>query len=254
VLLAVAAILSNHVSELAIAEWGASQSKEVKHALGFHNGITPHQSTIHRLFRRLNEEEVEAAFRCFFRHHLNREQQERGATAVSIDGKAQRGRLKFEAEGTYPMHAVSVVDHQTGIVLTQGHVEPIIPPPKAVLAKTDLASKKAQTQADLLAKSWAEHGIYSDPRSEAVGREALVQHIRQIQRRFAGHHIVLTSGVDEHHECLRFTWARVSPEGQRVSEGIDFGEVGSDGRLTRITGFFGPPVPLPSSWPEPMVL
>jgi DDE_Tnp_1-associated len=153
VLLAVAAILCNHVSELAIAEWGASQSEEVKHALGFHNGITPHQSTIHRLFRRLNEEEVEAAFRCFFRHHLNSEQQERGATAVSIDGKAQRGRLKFEAEGTYPMHAVTVVDHQTGIVLTQGPVKPITSPPKAVLAKTDLASKKAQTQADPPPKS-----------------------------------------------------------------------------------------------------
>jgi DDE_Tnp_1-associated len=31
-LLAMAAILSNHVSELAIAEWGAGQSEEVKKA------------------------------------------------------------------------------------------------------------------------------------------------------------------------------------------------------------------------------
>ena len=54
---ALAAILSNHVSELAIAEWGASQSEEVKQALGFQRGVTPHQSTIHRLFRRLNEVE-----------------------------------------------------------------------------------------------------------------------------------------------------------------------------------------------------
>ena len=63
-LLALAAILSNHVSELAIAEWGASQSEEVKQALGFQRGVTPRQSTIHR-------------------------------------------------------HAVSIVDHQTGIVLTK---------------------------------------------------------------------------------------------------------------------------------------
>ena len=42
---------------------------------------------------------------------------------MAIDGKAQRGRLKFEEENGYPVHAVSLVDHQTGIVLTQGHVE-----------------------------------------------------------------------------------------------------------------------------------
>jgi predicted transposase YbfD/YdcC len=42
---------------------------------------------------------------------------------VAVDGKAQGGRLKFEEEHGYPVHAVSLVDHQTGIVLTQGHVE-----------------------------------------------------------------------------------------------------------------------------------
>jgi hypothetical protein len=41
-LLALAAMLSNHVSELAIAQWGAGQSDEVKKALGFKKGITPH--------------------------------------------------------------------------------------------------------------------------------------------------------------------------------------------------------------------
>ena len=53
---------------------------------------------------------------------------------MSIDGKAQRGRLKFEEENGYPVHAVSLVDHQTGIVLTQGHVE-----------KTDVESKEEPT-------------------------------------------------------------------------------------------------------------
>jgi len=31
--------------------------------------------------------------------------------------------LKFEEEKSYPVHAVSLVEHETGIVLTQGHVE-----------------------------------------------------------------------------------------------------------------------------------
>jgi DDE_Tnp_1-associated len=123
-LLALAAMLSNHLSELAIAQWGASQSEEVKKALGFHRGVTPHQTTIQRLFRRLNPDEVEAAFRSLFLHIFEKDQEERGAYALSIDGKAQRGRLKFEKEeGAYPVHAVSIVDHQTGVVLTQGHVE-----------------------------------------------------------------------------------------------------------------------------------
>ena len=119
-LLALAAILSNHLSELAIAEWGAGQREEIKKALGFEKGVTPHQTTIQRLFRRLSVEEVETAFRQLFLSLLNHEKEQRGAWAVSIDGKVQKGRLKFEEKNGYPIHAVSVVDHQTGIVLTQG--------------------------------------------------------------------------------------------------------------------------------------
>src|SRR5947209_8944576 len=152
-LLALAAMLSNHLSELAIAQWGAAQSDEVKKALGFAKGVTPHQSTIHRLFRRLNADEVEAAFRRFFQQHFATDQQERGACAVSIDGKAQRGRLPFEAEGAYPMHAVSIVEHQTGIVLTQGHVE-----------QTDHQLKKAPAQATPPAKN--KHRTKKPPRKQ----------------------------------------------------------------------------------------
>jgi predicted transposase YbfD/YdcC len=122
-LLALAAILSNHLSELAIAEWGAGQSAEVKKALGFEKGVTPHQSTIQRLFRRLSAEEVESAFRTIFLAGVPADQEERGAYAISIDGKAHKGRLPFEKEQSYPVHAVSLVTHHLGIVLDQGHVE-----------------------------------------------------------------------------------------------------------------------------------
>jgi predicted transposase YbfD/YdcC len=123
VLLALAAILSNHLSELAIAEWGAGQSDERKKALGFENGVTPHQSTIQRLFRRVNAEEVESALRQIFLPIVTSTTEKRGERAVSIDGKAQRGRLKFEGKQGYAVHAVSLVDHQTGMVLSQGHVQ-----------------------------------------------------------------------------------------------------------------------------------
>ena len=90
-LLALAAILSNHLSELAIAQWGAGQSEEIKKALGFEKGVTPHQSTIQRLFRRLSAEEVETAFRRMFLSLVNNDQEQRGGCAIAIDGKAHRG-------------------------------------------------------------------------------------------------------------------------------------------------------------------
>ncbi len=169
-LLALAAILSNHLSELAIAEWGAGQSDEVKKALGFANGVTPHQSTIHRLFRRVNAEEVETAFRHIFRQIVNSTQEKRGDRAVSIDGKAQRGRLKFEEKHGYPVHAVSLVDHQTGIVLSQGHVE-----------KTDVALKEERTDvaptSQLTEEQEQEYQEEKKQKSELAVASRLIQHI-----------------------------------------------------------------------------
>ena len=52
--LALAALLANHTSLLAIAEWGAAQSTAIKRALGFPSAATPHVSTLQRLFRRLD--------------------------------------------------------------------------------------------------------------------------------------------------------------------------------------------------------
>ena len=60
---------------------------------------------------------------------------------MSIDGKAQRGRLKFEEQHSYAVHAVSLVDHRTGIVLSQGHVE-----------KTDVETKSKQTDVETKSK------------------------------------------------------------------------------------------------------
>src|SRR5205807_1537447 len=147
-LLALAAILSNHVSELAIAQWGAGQSDEVKKALGFEKGITPHQTTIQRLFRRLSIEEVEAAFRGIFLQLFEQNKEERGGCAVAIDGKAQKGRLKFEEENSYPVHAVSIVEHETGIVLTQGHVESKQTEKKTESKQTEKETKSKQTKKD----------------------------------------------------------------------------------------------------------
>lgn len=105
----------------------------------------------------------------------------------------------------------------------------------------------------LLETSWAENGIYTDPTARVLGREALVQHLGRLIEQFADHRVLLTSGVDEHHGQLQFTWARVGPDGRNIRNGIDFGELAADGRLVRVTGFFGSPPPTPPSWPRDLV-
>jgi SnoaL-like domain len=121
----------------------------------------------------------------------------------------------------------------------------------AALEQVLLAYVAAWNEADeekrrmLLETSWAENGIYSDPTAQVSGREALFQHLGRLLQQYIGHRVLLTSGVDEHHGLLQFTWARIGPDGRSIRNGIDFGEVATDGRLLCITGFFGPPPPIP---------
>lgn len=102
----------------------------------------------------------------------------------------------------------------------------------------------------LLETCWGEQSLYSDPTGKLEGREALTRHIGGFLRRYPGHRFVLTSGVNQHHGWLRFSWALIKADGRPVLEGCDFGAVGSDGRLQSITGFFGPLPAVPPSWPE----
>jgi len=92
----------------------------------------------------------------------------------------------------------------------------------------------------LLEQAWSDDGVYSDPMGRAEGREALVAHITGFHQAMPGHRIELTSEPDEHDGYLRFTWSMTGEEAQAM-EGIDFGELDGDGRLRRITGFFGAP-------------
>jgi len=122
--LAVCAILSNHLSVLAIAEWGTSLSQDLLKALGFPNGVTPHQSTLQRLFRRLDPDAPSEALTSHFaRLEPAGRERPRGREGVAIDGKAQRGRLRFDASGC-TVHALSAYLHDQGIVLAQEPIEP----------------------------------------------------------------------------------------------------------------------------------
>lgn len=128
--LAVCAILCGRTSVLAMAEWGAQQSPDLLAALGFPARRTPCQSTLHRLFARLDPAALSAACQqCF----AAAPPQERGAEGIAIDGKAQRGRLQYEPDGT-PVHALVAVCHERGVVLAQEPIQRGIGKAEAELA------------------------------------------------------------------------------------------------------------------------
>ena len=98
--LAVAALLANHRSVLAIAEWGARQEPALLAALGFADGRTPCQSTLQRLFRQLDGDALAARLSACFRLSAAPATIDRGRQGIAIDGKAQRGDCAL------PMRAV----------------------------------------------------------------------------------------------------------------------------------------------------
>jgi hypothetical protein len=92
----------------------------------------------------------------------------------------------------------------------------------------------------MLRDVWAEEGTYTDPTVHLTGRRALVAHIDTVFTRYPGSTIVMTSAIDAHHTVARFAWKKVLADGSSLPEGIDFAEIGSDGKIVRIVGFFGP--------------
>jgi hypothetical protein len=117
----------------------------------------------------------------------------------------------------------------------------------------------AALQRELLEMSLAEDGTYADPAYEVRGKEELADHIgRSLSGEAyggagAGARIPISSGVDQHHGMFRFSWVMIDPQERPILEGMDFVELAADGRLQRITGFFGAFPPIPESWPVHLV-
>ena len=93
----------------------------------------------------------------------------------------------------------------------------------------------------LLEQCWDDDGLYCDPVSEGRGRDALNGFIAGMHAQQPGARIEFTSGIDTHHNQIRFAWAFVQADGTKAIEGIDVGELAPDGRLARIVGFWGAP-------------
>ncbi|MEO5842058.1 MAG: nuclear transport factor 2 family protein [Acidimicrobiales bacterium] len=94
-------------------------------------------------------------------------------------------------------------------------------------------------RAVLIEKAWAADGRLIDPPLAAAGHTGIDEMTATMQEHFPGHYFRRTSGIDTHHDHLRFAWELVGPDGTVAIAGIDVGELADDGRLRHITGFFG---------------
>lgn len=94
-------------------------------------------------------------------------------------------------------------------------------------------------RADCIERVWTRDGRYADPLLEAEGHAAIGEMVAGVQVKFPGHRFRRTSAVDTHHAEVRFGWELAAPDGAIVVAGIDVGALAPDGRLRRITGFFG---------------
>ena len=113
-----AALLCNHLSQLAAAQWLADLSPAAQAALGFRPGHTPHPSTFNRTLRRLDPAALATALHAFF-DPPPPTPRPRGSQGVACDGKAQCGRFHYSplVPGTASVHEISAFCAELGVVL-----------------------------------------------------------------------------------------------------------------------------------------
>jgi len=94
-------------------------------------------------------------------------------------------------------------------------------------------------RAERVGEVFTADGRHVDPLADAVGHGDLVAMMGGVHAHYPGFAIERTSGIDQHGDQLRFTWRLDTAEGDAVVEGIDVAELAADGRLARVTGFWG---------------
>jgi hypothetical protein len=97
----------------------------------------------------------------------------------------------------------------------------------------------AQQRADLVGKAFTEDGRHVDQHADATGHADLAEMIAGVHAGFPGFHMARTSRIDRFGDQLRFAWELTAADGSPIVAGIDIAEVAPDGRLRRVTGFWG---------------
>jgi len=108
-----------------------------------------------------------------------------------------------------------------------------------------------RTRTRILESCWSAHSVYADPGVHLTGIDALSDHIDHIRLQRPGARLEFVSDIDSHHGAFRFLWRLVRADGTTGDVSVDFGEIGPDGKISRMTGFFGEPPTMSGRQPDP---
>jgi hypothetical protein len=98
--------------------------------------------------------------------------------------------------------------------------------------------RDAQRRRALVAKTWTEDGSYIDRARDGVGHDRIDRMIATAQEHFPGYRLNLASGIEAHHDYVRFSWvAGGTAEAPLYLKGTDFAVIAGDGRLKSVIGF-----------------
>ena len=98
--------------------------------------------------------------------------------------------------------------------------------------ETDAAARQT-----ILQDAWGKSATYTDPLNHATTLDALNAVISQFVADTPDAVFTLKGEVSHHHQSCRFYWTLRFANGVEV-EGMDYGEIDAEGKLTRIVGFF----------------
>ena len=104
----------------------------------------------------------------------------------------------------------------------------------AMWRTTDAAERAERVEA-----TFTEDGRHVDQHADATGHADLVEMIAGVHAGFPGFQMARTSGIDRFGDQLRFAWELDGADGAPIVAGIDIAEIATDGRLQRVTGFWG---------------
>lgn len=112
---------------------------------------------------------------------------------------------------------------------------------QAAIASYDKAWNEptAEARRSLLEDALTDDCELIDPNGRYLGRPAILERITGFAERFPGARVEIVTNVDAHHDIARYGWEIRDAQRKPILEGMDVVEVSADGKLQRITMFFG---------------
>ncbi len=98
----------------------------------------------------------------------------------------------------------------------------------------------ATERADKLAaldRSVGQRAVYCDPAAECRGHDELVNYMLEFHKQVPGGHFETTYFLAHHGRSIA-KWNMMGGAGEKVGEGVSYGEYDNDGALVAMTGFF----------------